>query len=69
MKITEVRNKTVDELKDLLLQFKKEAFNLRFQRVSGELENTSRVRIVRKTIAKIKTVLTEKEKAAGESNA
>lgn len=57
MKISELRGKTIDQLDTLLLDFKKEAFNLRFQKVSGELEKTSRVREVRRSIARIKTLL------------
>lgn len=52
--------KTVDELKGLLLESKKELFNLRFQKISGELANTSRVRLVRKNVARIKTALRQK---------
>lgn len=65
MNISEVRTKTVDQLVALLLDLRKEAFNLRFQRVSGELTNTSRVKQIRRNIAKIKTVLTEKKAAEG----
>ncbi|GJL95241.1 MAG: 50S ribosomal protein L29 [Hyphococcus sp.] len=57
MKAGEVRDLTSDELKDKLLQLKKEQFNLRFQKASGQLEKTDRVREVRKDIARIKTVL------------
>lgn len=57
MKSAELRGKTDDELKALLLEQKKEAFNLRFQKTSGELENTARIREVRKTVARIKTLL------------
>ena len=59
MKISELRGKTVDQLAALLLDLKKEAFNLRFQKVSGELEKTSRVREVRRAIARVKTLLNE----------
>lgn len=59
MKINELRGKTEDELKSLLTDMKKEAFNLRFQKQSGELENTSRINEVRKTVAKIKTLQKE----------
>lgn len=59
MKISELRGKTFDQLNSLLLDLKKEAFNLRFQKVSGELEKTSRVKEVRRTIAKVKTLLNE----------
>ncbi len=64
MKPGEVRDLTTDELKDKLLQLKKEQFNLRFQRASGQLEKTARVREVRKDIARIKTVLGERAGAA-----
>ena len=57
MKAEELRGKTPDELKTQLVELKKEAFNLRFQRASGQLENTARVRQVRRDIARIKTVL------------
>jgi large subunit ribosomal protein L29 len=57
MKATEIRHKTDDELGDMLIDLRKEAFNLRFQRASGQLENTARVREVRRDIARIKTTL------------
>ena len=56
MKAVDIRTKSADELNDQLLQLKKEQFNLRFQRASGQLENTSRVREVRRDIARVKTV-------------
>ena len=57
MKAEELRGKTPDELNTQLLELKKEAFNLRFQRASGQLENTARVRQVRRDIARIQTIL------------
>lgn len=63
MKAEEVRNKTPDELKDRLVQLRREQFNMRFQRASGQLENTMRVRQVRRDIARIRTILTEKAPA------
>ena len=60
MQAGEVRDLTTDELKDKLLQLKKEQFNLRFQKASGQLEKTNRVGEVRKDIARIKTVLGER---------
>ncbi len=57
MKPQELRGKTVDELNDLLLGSKKELFNLRFQKASGQLENTARIREVRRDIARVKTML------------
>ena len=56
---TDLRGKTADELKTLLLDLKKEQFNLRFQKKAGELKNLARIKEVRRNIAKIKTVLTE----------
>jgi large subunit ribosomal protein L29 len=64
MKIADVRNKTVDELKDQLRELKRESLNLRFQRASGQLESTSRIRAVRHDIARIRTVLNEKRRAS-----
>jgi large subunit ribosomal protein L29 len=64
MKSSDVRAKSVDELKSELAELRKEQFNLRFQRASGQLENTSRVRAVRRDIARIMTVLGERQRAA-----
>ena len=60
MKAADVRAKTDDELTGELERLAKEAFNLRFQKASGQLENTSRVRHVRRDIARIKTILDER---------
>ena len=62
MTVEDYRGKTVDELKDKLNDFTKEAFNLRFQRASGQLENTSRIRVVRREIARIKTIFNQKNR-------
>ncbi|MFO0291908.1 MAG: 50S ribosomal protein L29 [Rhodospirillales bacterium] len=62
MKIADIRGKTVDQLGDELVSLRKEQFNLRFQRASGQLENVSRIRIVRRDIAKIMTVLAERRR-------
>lgn len=62
MKAADVRTKSVDELKDELLKLRKEQLNLRFQRSTGQLENTAAMRLVRKSIARLKTVLSEKKK-------
>jgi large subunit ribosomal protein L29 len=62
MKIADIRGKTVDQLKDELTNLRKEQFNLRFQRASGQLENVARIRIVRRDIAKIMTTLTERQR-------
>ena len=61
MTIDEIRGMTADQLKDNLLSLKKEQFNLRFQRASGQLENTARVREVRRDIARVKTVRAQKQ--------
>ena len=61
MKQSELKDKTEDQLKEDLNSFKKEAFNLRFQKASGQLENTSRVRVVRRSIARILTILSSKK--------
>ncbi len=66
MKIVDVRGRSDDELKSELLGLKKEAFNLRFQRASGQLENTARVRQVRRDIGRIKTVMGERARAGGQ---
>ncbi len=60
----ELTAKTDDQLKDRLVELKKEQFNLRFQRASGQLENTARVRTVRREIAVIKTILGQRARAA-----
>lgn len=60
----ELRAKTPDQLRDDLVALKKEAFNLRFQQATGQLENTSRMRIVRRDAARVKTILNEKAAAA-----
>jgi len=60
MKATDLRHRTKDELSDELAKLRKEALNLRFQRASGQLEATARVRQVRRDIARIRTVLGEK---------
>ena len=61
MKAGELRTKSEDELKESLLGLRKEAFNLRFQRASGQLENTARIREVRRDIARIKTILHQRQ--------
>jgi large subunit ribosomal protein L29 len=61
----EFRTKTPDELSDQLVKLKKEQFNLRFQRANGQLEKTNRIRVVRRDIARIETILTEQRRKAG----
>lgn len=64
---TELRDKTPDQLRDELANLKKEAFNLRFQQATNQLENTARMRAVKRDVARVMTVLNEKAK--GEDNA
>jgi len=64
MKAADLRTKTDDELVEQLAQMKKEAFNLRFQAASGQLENSARQRLVRRTIARLKTILAERRRHA-----
>ncbi len=61
MSAADLRQKTEDELKDAILALRKEAFNMRFQRANGQLENTAHVRKVRRSIAQLKTILNEKK--------
>ncbi|GAB1361739.1 50S ribosomal protein L29 [Rhodobacter sp.] len=60
MDAKELKTKTPDQLKDSLVALKKEAFNLRFQKATNQLENTARMRAVRRDVARIKTVLAQK---------
>ena len=64
MDAKELREKTPDQLRDELANLKKEAFNLRFQQATNQLENTARVRQVRRDAARVKTILNEKAAAA-----
>jgi large subunit ribosomal protein L29 len=64
MNAQELRDKTPDQLKDQLAELKKEAFNLRFQQATNQLENTARMRTVRRDVARVKTILNEKAAAA-----
>jgi len=66
MKVADVRAMTLDQLDDQVLKLKKEQFNLRFQRATGQLENTARVRIIRRDIARIKTIAAQKRAGAPE---
>ncbi|MFT3808348.1 MAG: 50S ribosomal protein L29 [Micropepsaceae bacterium] len=59
-KVTEVGDMTPDQLRDELVKLKKEQFNLRFQKATGQLENTHRVRQVRRTVARVMTLLKQK---------
>ena len=67
MKTGDLRSKSADQLKEQLVQLKKEQFNLRFQQATGQLEKTARVKEVRRDIARVKTLLSEKAKAEAEA--
>ena len=62
--LEELKNQSVADLQEQLVNAKKELFNLRFQNATNQLDNTSRIKEVRKNIARIQTVITEKEKVA-----
>lgn len=64
MKASELREKTPDQLRELLVQYKKERFNLRFRQATGEVDNTAAFRDARRNVAKVMTILNEKVKAA-----
>jgi large subunit ribosomal protein L29 len=64
LKAADLREKTPDQLRDQLASLKKEAFNLRFQKATGQLENTSRMAVVRRDAARVKTILHQKAAAA-----
>mgnify|MGYP003446021437 FL=1 len=69
MKAADLRGKTPDQLRDQLASLKKEAFNLRFQKATGQLENTSRMQVVRRDAARVKTILNQKAAAAAATEA
>jgi large subunit ribosomal protein L29 len=64
-KISEIRDMTPDQLNDELVRLKREQFNLRFQKATGQLENTARIRAVRRAVARVKTLTQEKAAASG----
>ena len=66
MKAADLRDKTPDQLREELAALKKEAFNLRFQAATGQLENTARMRVVKRDVARVKTILNEKAAAAAQ---
>ncbi len=69
MKAADIRTMTIDQIDDEVLKLKKEHFNLRFQRASGQLENTARVREVRRDIARLKTIARTKRPGAAKTAA
>ena len=64
MNASELREKTPDQLRDALTELKKEAFNLRFRQAGGQMENTARMRTVRRDAARVLTILNEKAASA-----
>jgi large subunit ribosomal protein L29 len=62
-KIADVRGKSADELQEMLVGLRKEQFNLRFQRATGQLEAVGRIKEVRRTIARVKTIMAERSRA------
>ena len=69
MDASELRAKTPDELRTRLVELKKEAFNLRFQQATSQLENTARIRVVRREVARVKTILNQKAAQAATQEA
>lgn len=69
MKAEELKGKTIDELKKLLLDMKKKQFNLRFQKSQGQLEKTAEIRSVRRGIARVKTFMSQQSKVAEDTGA
>jgi large subunit ribosomal protein L29 len=67
MKAHQVRDMSLDQLGDELVKLKKEQFNLRFQKATGQLENTARIRQVRRDIARVQTVARQKQAAAAKA--
>jgi len=67
MKIEELKNKTLDQLRSILIDLKKESFNLRFQKANGQLENTSRVKVVKRSVARVLTLINNKIKNESEN--
>lgn len=67
MKVADIRAMTLDQLDDEVVKLKKERFNLRFQRATGQLENTARMRETRRDIARIKTIAKQKRDGQGKN--
>ena len=67
MKIEELKNKTLDQLRSILIDLKKESFNLRFQKANGQLENTDRVKVVKRSVARVLTLINNKIKNESEN--
>lgn len=69
MNAQELRDKTPDQLREELASLKKEAFNLRFQQATGQLESTARMKTVRRDVARVQTILNQKAAAAAKAEA
>jgi len=69
MQSADIRTMTIDQIDDEVLKLKKEQFNLRFQRATGQLENTARVREVRRDIARLKTIAQQKRQGSAKQAA
>ena len=67
MKIEELKNKTLDQLRSILIDLKKESFNLRFQKANGQLENTARIKVVKRSVARVLTLINNKAKDESEN--
>ena len=67
MKNEELKNKTLDQLRSILIDLKKESFNLRFQKANGQLENTARVKVVKRSVARVLTLINNKTKNESEN--
>jgi large subunit ribosomal protein L29 len=68
MKIDDVRQKTPDELKQMLIDLRREQFNLRFQRATGQMEGTARIRSARREVARVKTVMAERRRGSAHAS-
>jgi large subunit ribosomal protein L29 len=66
-KVADIRAKSADELETMLLDLRKEQFNLRFQRATGQQEGTARIRTVRRDIARVKTIMAERRHASAQA--
>ena len=68
MKAQELKDKTPEQLREQLVALKKEAFNLRFQQATGQMESTARMRAVRRDVARVKTVINQQAASAAQLN-
>jgi len=66
-KVADIRAKSADELEAMVLDMRKEQFNLRFQRATGQQEGTARIRVLRRDIARVKTIQAERKRASAQA--